>query len=280
MSKENCIITRMKVLVIGGSGDVGSLVLPFLAQQHQLRVFDLKAPIDPTWEYIAGNVNNLASIQTASSGMDALIYMAMGLKQFPDTPIADEIKTNIEVTISGLQRALSAAHHANIRSIIYTSSLSVYGWGTEIQHRYFAHEDLPPSPHDFYGWTKYLGEEICRCASTLWSLNINVLRLSWPRSIEAWQTETYRNRPTLKTSADDLARAFLSALEFQRGFQLFNISGDYQNKLMNMSKATELLQWQPQARSIQRAPIIDRDGMKRSIRRRLKQLKQAIMPAR
>jgi hypothetical protein len=52
----------MKVLIVGGSSNVGSLVLPMRAQRHSLCVFDLKLPLDPGWEYVRGDVRDLASI--------------------------------------------------------------------------------------------------------------------------------------------------------------------------------------------------------------------------
>ncbi len=58
----------MKVLVIGGSGDVGSLVLPFLAQQHTLRVFDMRPPANAAWEYVAGNINDYAALAQRCRG--------------------------------------------------------------------------------------------------------------------------------------------------------------------------------------------------------------------
>jgi hypothetical protein len=39
-----------------------------------------------------------------------------------------------------------------------------------------------------------------------------------------------------------------AALDYQGGFNAFMISGDYENKIMNMSKAKRLLNWQPLAR--------------------------------
>jgi len=54
--------------------------------------------------------------------------------------------------------------------------------------------------------------------------------------------------PTIATSASDVARALLAALAYRAGFQSFMISGDYEQKLMNMSKARRLLGWAPLAR--------------------------------
>ena len=81
----------MNVLVIGGSGYVGSLVLPILLQRHNLRIFDLKPPalwqmatefrdgdpLEHDIDYRKGNVSDANALANACPGMDALLYMAM-----------------------------------------------------------------------------------------------------------------------------------------------------------------------------------------------------------
>ncbi len=56
------------------------------------------------------------------------------------------------------------------------------------------------------------------------------------------------DKPCLPSDAEDVARAILAALEYRNGFQAFQISGDYENKVMNMDKARRLLDWEPLAR--------------------------------
>ncbi|HZG65418.1 MAG TPA: NAD-dependent epimerase/dehydratase family protein, partial [Herpetosiphonaceae bacterium] len=113
----------MNLLVVGGSGYVGGIVLPVVAQHYTLHIFDLRPPADPNWNYIAGSVDDLAALGRAAVGMDALLYMAMGAKEFA-TPEA--VTTNFDVNVKGVYLALHAAHHAGIRHAVYTSSMSVY----------------------------------------------------------------------------------------------------------------------------------------------------------
>jgi len=235
----------MKILVIGGSGHVGGLVLPHLAQQHTLRVFDVRPPANSGWEYITGSVGDLAALCQAAEGMDALLYMAMGNKQFA-TPEA--ITTNLDVNIKGVYLALYAAHHAGITQAVYTSSMSIYGG--DLMQRYFADEELTPDSSQLYGFTKRIGEEVCRNAAREWGMHVNALRLCFPISEDEWLSKTRLGTPTLATTAGDVARALLAALEYRGGFQAFMISGDYEQKLLNMSKAKRLLGWEPLARPV------------------------------
>jgi nucleoside-diphosphate-sugar epimerase len=233
----------MHILVVGGSGYLGGLVLPALAQRHTLRVFDLRPPADPAWEYVAGSIGDFEALARAAVGVDALLYMAMGEKVFDST---SGIASNLDVNVKGVYLALQAAQQAGATHAVYTSSMSVYGG--DLLTRYFPDEDLTPDASGMYGFTKRLGEEVGRNATRAWSTSFNALRLCFPVSDAQWQADTRLGTPTLATSASDVARALLAALDYRAGFQAFMISGDYEQKLMNMSKARRLLGWEPLAR--------------------------------
>ncbi len=233
----------MHILVIGGSGYLGGLVLPTLAQQHTLRVFDLRPPADAAWEYVAGSIGDFDALARAAVGMDALLYMAMGEKVFDTT---SGISSNLDVNIKGVYLALHAAQQAGVMHAVYTSSMSVYGG--DLMARSFPDEEITPDASGMYGFSKRLGEEVGRNATRAWGMSFNALRLCFPVSDDQWQAETRLHTPTLATSASDVARALLAALCYRAGFQAFMISGDYEQKLMNMSKARRWLGWAPLAR--------------------------------
>ncbi len=233
----------MRLLVVGGSGIVGSLVVPFLAERHTLRIFDLRPPQHGDYEYVPGNVTQYDDLASAMTGVDALLYMAMGTLNWKET---EGIVSAYDVNIKGLHLALRAAHEAGIEQAVYTSSMSVYGG--DLLQRHFSDEALTPDALELYGFTKYLGEAVCENAFRLWGMHVNALRLCHPTAEDKWYSQTVLGTPTIATTAGDVARAMLAALEYQGGFNAFMISGDYENKIMNMSKAKRLLNWEPQAR--------------------------------
>ena len=235
----------MRVLVIGGSGYVGGLVLPSLAQRHALRVFDLRPPAEPSWEFVEGTIGDLEALSRAAEGVDALLYMAMGEKNY-DTPSG--ITTNLDASVKGVYLALYAAHQAGAAHAVYTSSMSIYA---NLRRRYFADEEITPDASDLYGFTKRLGEEVCRNATRAWGMSVNALRLCFPTPDDEWRATTRQGTPTLATSASDVASALLAALEYRGGFQPFMISGDYEQRIMDMSKARRLLGWAPLARPVE-----------------------------
>lgn len=233
----------MKVLVVGGSGIVGRLITPFLAEIHTLRIFDLLPPQEMKSDYYAGDVTQYDDLVSAMSGMEVLVYLAMGNLRWKEI---SGVVTAFDVNVKGLHLALLAANQAGITQAVYASTMSVYA--EDLMQRYFSDENLTPDSTEFYGFTKYLGEQVCMNATRLWGMNINALRLCHPRSEEKWMSETTLGIPTIATTGEDVARAFLTALDFRGGYQAFTISGDYENKIMNMSKAKRLLGWEPLAR--------------------------------
>ncbi len=245
----------MKVLVIGGSGLVAGLILPYLKEKYDLRVFDMKPPADLSLEYISGNVTDLEALVQAMTGVDAFLYMAMGTLgiDFKDREVyLRALDTAFDVNVKGTYFASRAAHEAGVPHAVYASSLSIYKGGYGRSHpdgRYYAHEDMVPDALDRYGLTKRLGEDVFRAAALQWGLTVNALRLCRPLSTEDYQERMRLDVPSIPTEESDVARAFDAALQYRpAGFEAFFISGDYQEKTMSMAKAKKLLNWEPLAR--------------------------------
>lgn len=236
----------MKVLVIGGSGLVGSLVIPHMKQRHALRVFDLRPPADPDVEYIHGSVMDYEAVKTAAAGMDAVQYMVMGMLSGPEIPYAESA---FDLNVKSVYLALSAARAAGVIHAVHCSSMSVYDG--DITARYFFDEDMSPDARGMYGMTKRMGEEVCRNAWVQFGMSVNALRLCLPTARNQWLAQARIGHPWIATEAEDVARAMLGALDYRNGFQTFMISGDYENKVMNMGKAKRLLDWEPRARPVQ-----------------------------
>ena len=236
----------MNLLVVGGSGYVGSLVLPALAREHSLKVFDLKPPADAPngVDFHQGSVCDPEALLSAAMGADTLLYMAMANGDWRRPTFTGD---SFDINVKGIFLALQAASRAGITQAVYTSSMSVYDG--DLNRRYFPDEEITPASRHVYGFTKLLGEECCRVACREWSMSVNALRLCLPTPEERWLTEVRQGTPTIMTTADDVARALLAAIAYRgHGFQPFMISGDYEQKLMNMSRAKRLLGWEPLAR--------------------------------
>jgi len=240
----------MRVLVVGGSGYVGSLVLPRLAGRHAVRVLDLRPPPGPV-DYRSGSATEYADLRQASEGMDAVVHCALGGRTRTPSGAADAYDVNVK----SVHLTLLAARDAGIPHAVYISSLSVYRNLTARR----LDESVPPDATDLYGLTKRLGEQVCRAATAEWGLSVNVLRLAWPTPDEVWpawgrtarpkQMRTAKGTPIEATAATDLVAALLAALDHRDGYQEFIISGDHCAGLWSTGKARDILGWTPTFRS-------------------------------
>jgi len=234
----------MNLLVVGGSGLVGTMVLPTLRRKYKVRILDLKAPKSKSVDFIEGAVTDPKVVEEAVKGMDAVLYMAMGSLDWQEW---SGIDSSFDANVKGLYFVLKAASEEGISQAAYTSSLSVY---SNLTKRYFSDEGITPDETDLYGFTKKLGEDVCQNAWRAWGINVNALRLCFPTPKEKWLKKYKKGKATLATMDSDVGRAMVAALDYKGGFQTFMISGDYEHKLMNMSKAKRLLNWAPKARPI------------------------------
>ncbi|MEP7359801.1 MAG: NAD-dependent epimerase/dehydratase family protein, partial [Anaerolineales bacterium] len=110
----------MKTLIVGGSGVVGSLVAPILAQTHAVRIFDRRPPEYGGVEFVQGDIRDYADLSRAVAGMDSLVYMAMGSLEWAET---QGVVSAFDVNVKGVHLALRAAHEAGITQAVYTSSM-------------------------------------------------------------------------------------------------------------------------------------------------------------
>jgi len=240
-------ITDVTLLVVGGSGYVAGLILPVLAERHELRVLDPRPPAHPC-AYVPGSATDLATVRDAMDGVDAVVHCAMG--RHDETP-DDGFASLFDANVTSVHVTLFAAHAAGVPHAVYVSSLSVY---RDLAARQLT-ESLPPDATDPYGLTKRLGEEVCRAAVAEWGLSVNVLRLAYPTPDAVWPAWGLRHPPVVPQAADgtpihataasDLARAVLAAIDYREGWQAFTITGDDSARLWSTAKARRLLGWAP-----------------------------------
>jgi nucleoside-diphosphate-sugar epimerase len=233
----------VRVLVVGGSGYVGSLLVPALAARHEVRVLDLREPSVPC-DYHPGDATDPAALTAVLDGVDALVHCAMA-----DT--ADPA-ASFDVNVKSVHLALRAAHEAGVPHAVHISSMSVY---RDIAGRRIDDESVPADATDLYGLTKRLGEAVCAAAAREWGLSINVLRLTWPTPDDLWPMWGGDDPPLRlatpsgvsidATAGSDLARAVLSAMEHRDGFHVFTVSGDRSAGLWSTAKARTVLGWEP-----------------------------------
>lgn len=243
----------MKVLLIGGSGMVGSFITPYLAKHHTLRVLDVVPPKHADLvEYVQGSISNPDDVARALDGMDTFVNLVMRSPQGGSVTDQDLtiIKNNYEVNTLGLHILLWTAQGMGIKQGVYTSTMSVH---YRERPWYPSEESVPLDSPSAYGLTKGLGEQICAYFARWFDMRIVALRITGPRTREAYLAE--RRNPIHEglyvTDEEDLARAYLAAIDaVQEGHARFDavwIAGDEREETHNLTKARTLLGWMPES---------------------------------
>lgn len=184
----------MKVIVTGGSGRLGQYaVKELLGHGFDVLSIDTAQPSTKVCRFMATDLMKIEELHGIFSGADAVVHLAR--KRFPYTengfdPISRTWKTpdlsgdaqrfnhNTAITYN----ILSAATAAGAKKIICGSSLAVYGLfypSTNVSPDYLPVDEAHPRrPHDPYGLSKLVGEEMCDSFSRKGNMQIASLRFS------------------------------------------------------------------------------------------------------
>ncbi len=246
----------MKVLLVGGSGRVGSFITPYLRDRHDLRVLDLRPPRHEGVEYVEGSITDPEALARALGGCDTFVNLVMKGPQggtVTDQSI-DLIRDNYAVNTLGLHMLLYTAQGLGIKRGVHTSTVSVH----YRQREYFpSEESVALDSPSVYGLTKGLGESICQYFARWFDMTLIALRITGPRERDAWLEE--RRHPVAfeggkriyVTDEEDLAAAYLAALDAAQvghgRFDAFFIADDEREAHYNLSKARRVLGWEPRS---------------------------------
>lgn len=227
----------MHVLAVGGGGKVGTLLRPALESEHTLHIFDRHPIHGWNGHCLIGDVNDDEAITAAVQGMDAIVYLAMGVA--PTLAGPWDIDQAFGVNMKGLYRTMVAGLKAGVRRFVYASSLSVFHepWVLPID------EKTTPPAWGAYAVSKILGEAVCEAAAIQEpEATVIVLRLVKPDTKE----QITKRRLEYYIAPHDLGRLFLAALALSSpGLHVLHASSRNTPDLPN-TMATQVLGWRPE----------------------------------
>ena len=161
----------MKILLTGGSGDLGQTLLPLLtAGCHSPIIFDIRAPEIGTEYFRQGSLLDISHIEDALVGCDLVIHIAAwhGIHE------ARGLKTPRDfwdLNVNGTYNLLQACLNQQVTKLIHISSSSI----TKLS--------------GYYGFTKRLSEDAVKHFHEEHNLQTVTLR---PRAfIPHWNHEVY-----------------------------------------------------------------------------------------
>jgi nucleoside-diphosphate-sugar epimerase len=143
----------MRVLIVGGSGFIGSRLLVTLTERgHSVTNFDRSLSAIYPELTILGDVRSSDELAAAGAGHDAVIHLAAEHRDD-----VHPLSLYEEVNVGGARALVAASEKAGINRIVFTSTVAIYGLDKND-----AAEDSVPEPFNEYGRTKLAAEQIFR----------------------------------------------------------------------------------------------------------------------
>jgi nucleoside-diphosphate-sugar epimerase len=141
----------MKIVVIGGSGFIGTRLVDVLIEQgHEVKIFDIQKSQKYPDVTILGDVRDVNALSVACANADLLYNLAA---EHRDDVSPQSLYT--EVNIDGARNIVAAAVSNNITKIVFTSTVAIYGL-----NKVCPDETFPAEPFNEYGRTKWEAEKI------------------------------------------------------------------------------------------------------------------------
>lgn len=161
----------MRVLLTGGSGDLGRVLVPqIIAEGNTPVIFDLRPPSFDAPHFIQGSITDRDPLAHALQNVACVVHIAAWHGLHEVRRQKDEFDF-WDVNVTGTFNVFELAARASIQNVIFISSTSVMDTDT------------------FYGQTKILGEQVATLYAERHGLNVITLR---PRAfIPHWNTEVY-----------------------------------------------------------------------------------------
>ena len=290
-------LANSKVLVIGGSGFIGSHVVTELLKTDvgEVVVYDnfargrkdylseqLKDPRCSLFP-IGGDIRDLDILDAAVRGKDYVISLAaMWLLHCKDYP-----RTAFEVNIAGTFNVLEACARHGVKKLVWSSSASVYGDAVELPMT----EAHPFNNRNFYGATKIAGEAMATAFHDRYGLPIVGLRYMNVYGPHQDQTAAYTGvipimlnkiaageAPVINGDGsqaydfiyvEDAARCNVLALESGVSFGMYNVGTEVQTSIralcdliLELKRSDLSVTYRPYSADDARAMVQNRIGSK------------------
>lgn len=142
----------MKIAVIGGSGFVGTRLIDILISAGQYNLLNIDKNVSEKFSDISviGNVMDKDTLVSQLQGTDVVVLLAAEHRD-DVAPVSLYYDVNVE----GMRNTLEAMEANNVKRIIFTSSVAIYGLDKNNPD-----ESFPADPFNHYGKSKWDAEQL------------------------------------------------------------------------------------------------------------------------
>jgi Nucleoside-diphosphate-sugar epimerases len=140
------------ITLIGASGFVGTRLTSIIKEDFELKIFDKQESHFYPELVTIGDVRNQDQLDAGLKGQDTIVLLAAEHRD-------DVSPTSLyyDVNVQGTKNVLEAMDKNDIKNIIFTSSVAVYGLNKKNPN-----EEHPADPFNHYGKSKWQAEKVLR----------------------------------------------------------------------------------------------------------------------
>ncbi len=249
-------LRKMRVLITGGAGFIGSHLTAFLAEQgHEVIVLDnllrgnkIEDNILSKITFIEGDVRNQDLVMQLSENCDQIYHLAaiLGVDIVADNPVE-----TMETEVEGTKNVVYAALKHGVKKVIYASTSGVYGHSAIEKS---VDEDIMIDPRTSYAMAKRYNEIYLKAVYEergLESISLRFFNVYGPRQddrmvIPRFFEQALKNEPITVfgsgkqtrdfTSVEETIISLVKLSEVSTGAEIYNIANETELNILELAE--------------------------------------------
>jgi Nucleoside-diphosphate-sugar epimerases len=229
-------MSRLRVLLTGAAGRIGSTLRPAFADRYDAVWLD-REPIEGEPDALTMDLSDLGALEAAMRGVDVVVHLAA---QPNEAPFNEVLVPN---NVVGLYNTFEAAKRAGVRRVVFASTVQSVA---RYPHDVRVEVDMPHRPNTLYGATKAFGEIVGRWYHDTHGMEFVGVRIGW---FIKYDEDLLRERAAASNiwlSPNDAIQMFTKATEAPGvGYVVVSATSRPLREYLSLTTAREVLGYDP-----------------------------------